>query len=492
MPMLDIQRKFSEAYRIRLGDKSEKGAPRKLTDRIRITSASKPIVEAFVDEFGGDVMPWNHDGPKWQTYLPTTELDILVLPGQSLDQWWETYRGSVCERRCDGEVETLSGKPCMCPPDVAVRMKTPNACRPMTRINVIVPSVEFIGAGSLVTHGMIAAQTLPQSIMVAEAALRAGHLVPARLRIIEHRGKKHFIYPQIEIVGVSLPQLAAAAAQQGGPTALLGAGPSRVSETPAEIGPPPVRAIEAGSTPAPPQAAPKQRPRPPVEAPLLPGEEPMEASLVAVLLDRMQALPDAVRAGCKQRFVERFGRPDRLLAHQFDAADAFISGFEFPDGSGGGGPADTHAADAGEEPPSSPASSAKEAAPDTGEAHREEGSSTTAASSVDAGSRDFGSGEEDTSPDNPPAPPLEFLRQFDDAVKALAEKGVVVTADLLRATVCTEAAGQPSSKGLTTKQRNDCSKLLRRIVTGAVVVEEGAGELDQPPYRLSVAAKAAS
>jgi hypothetical protein len=74
----------------------------------------------------------------------------------------------------------------------------------MTRVNVICPDVDVVGAGGLVTHGMIAAETLPQSIAVAEAALARGLMVPAVLRVVEHKGKKHFIVPQIEIVGVSL------------------------------------------------------------------------------------------------------------------------------------------------------------------------------------------------------------------------------------------------------------------------------------------------
>src|SRR5690606_14735622 len=48
---------------------------------------------------------------------------------------------------------------------------------------------------------------LPQSIAVAEAALARGYMVPAVLRVVEHKGRTHFIVPQIEIVGVSLQAL---------------------------------------------------------------------------------------------------------------------------------------------------------------------------------------------------------------------------------------------------------------------------------------------
>ena len=108
-PMIDIQRRHAEVYRIRLGDR-DGGRPRKLTDKIRITAQSREVVEAFTEAYGGEVTAWD---AQWQTYLPTSELQILVLPGQSVQQWWELWTGSVCARRCDGYQETKSGKRCI-------------------------------------------------------------------------------------------------------------------------------------------------------------------------------------------------------------------------------------------------------------------------------------------------------------------------------------------------------------------------------------------
>src|SRR5687767_8046003 len=136
MPMLDIQRRHAEVFRIRIGDKDPKGNPRKLTDSIRVTSPNRAVVDAFVAVFGGETQPWEQ---QWQAYLPTTALPVMVLPGQSISQWWELYRGNVCERRCDGEVETLSGKACMCPADLTFRINDKTACNPMTRVNVVCP-----------------------------------------------------------------------------------------------------------------------------------------------------------------------------------------------------------------------------------------------------------------------------------------------------------------------------------------------------------------
>lgn len=237
-PMLDIQRRHAEVFRLRLGDKSEKGFPQKLTNAIRVTSPNQAVVAAFADVYGGEVRPWE---AQWEAYMPTMALPVMVLPGQSITQWWESYKKTVCERRCDGETEQLSGQPCMCPPDITTRMSTAGACRPITRINVACPEVAVVGAGSLVTHGMIAAETLPQSVAIAEAALSRGLMVPAILRVIVHEGKRHYVVPQLEIVGVSIASL-----DSGEAPALETPAPPALSAAPPA--PPAQRAIPARSS----------------------------------------------------------------------------------------------------------------------------------------------------------------------------------------------------------------------------------------------------
>lgn len=273
MPMLDVQKRHAEVFRLRLGDKGPKGQPQKLTDSMRVTSPNRSVVEAFVDVYGGEVTEWEQ---QWQAYLPVTALPVMILPGQSITQWWEAYRQSVCERRCDSVTEQLSGQPCMCPADITVRMQTKGACRPMTRINLVCPEVAVVGAGSLVTHGMIAAETLPQSVAVAEAALARGLMVPAMLRVVVHEGKKHYVVPQLEIVGVSLAQLETGEV-----------------ERPAVVAAPEPKAIAAPSRPAASSA-----PRRPAVAPPLPGEEePARADdfdLIA-LANRVNSLDDEHR-----------------------------------------------------------------------------------------------------------------------------------------------------------------------------------------------------
>jgi hypothetical protein len=294
--MLDIQRRHAEVFRLRLGEKGRNGAPVKLTDAIRVTSHSRAVVDAFVAVYGGETKPW--DG-QWEAKLPTTELPIMVLPGQSISQWWEQYRGSVCERRCDGVTESLSGNPCVCPADITERMADKNACRPMTRVNVLCPDVDVVGAGSLVTHGMVAAETLPQAVAVAEAALSRGLMVPGVLRIVEHKGKRHYVVPQIEIVGVSLAALTTGEVPQR---------PVLAASATAAVSAPEPKAIEAPKPAK--KAAKKAAPAQPRELPPLPGEEGAPLSV------------DEQKAHVAQARQEVLTKPQQLVQATLDGIDA--------------------------------------------------------------------------------------------------------------------------------------------------------------------------
>lgn len=211
MPIIDIQRNHMTIFNIRLGEKittkSGKEAPARLTDQIRVTSPNPHVVEAFVAQYGGHTQPW---ADQWEAYLPIVDLPIMVLPGQSISQWWERYRGGICDRRCEGTggIEKISGRPCMCDPDIDERMADKDECSLMTRLHFMCPEVEVIGAGALVSHGRIAAETLPQAILAAEAALAANCMVPAVLRVTTKLGKnRQYVVPQIEMTGLSLRQL---------------------------------------------------------------------------------------------------------------------------------------------------------------------------------------------------------------------------------------------------------------------------------------------
>lgn len=216
MPMKDVGVQFADTYRIRLGDKSGKpdkyGNPTMvaLTDRIRVTSLERSVVDAFVGVYGaiGEVDQWE-DG--WEAYLPVTALPIWIMPGDSLSAWWEMWKSKpgsqvkVCERRCDGEVEQsdpANRRPCVCPADIDARMADPKKwCKPMTRLTVVAHEVPILGTGALVTHSLIAARTFPAAYFLAAKWLTQNIPVEAVLRTHTHRGRTTFTFPTLQVMG---------------------------------------------------------------------------------------------------------------------------------------------------------------------------------------------------------------------------------------------------------------------------------------------------
>jgi hypothetical protein len=213
MPINDLRQRYQDSFRIRLGDRSGKldknGDPTMvaLTDRIRITSPNRAAVEAFAETYGeakgGEVREWLDE---WEVYLPITALPIWIMPGDSLTQWWELWKSknaNVCERRCDGEFEQSTDvkRPCLCPADIDERIADRYSCKPMSRISVVCPDVNILGAGALVTHSRIAAETFPTVIVLANRWLSMNKPVSAVLRTLTHKGRTTFTFPTIEILG---------------------------------------------------------------------------------------------------------------------------------------------------------------------------------------------------------------------------------------------------------------------------------------------------
>lgn len=203
-----VQRRFTEIGRIRLGDKTEKGAPRRLT-KFRITSAHADVLARIADVYGGEVQPWpdapTGKGTQHQLYVEAETLDVMVPPGQVLTQAYEMWSGGGCQRRCNG-VATETGEPCVCPENPEERgalAQQGKACKLTTRLSVWLPRVPGIGVWRLESHGYYAASELPGSAELLSMASEAGRPIPATLRIasrvVKRDGKtKQFVVPQLD------------------------------------------------------------------------------------------------------------------------------------------------------------------------------------------------------------------------------------------------------------------------------------------------------
>jgi hypothetical protein len=207
MPIINIQRKLTEVGRIRLGARSDKGAPQKL-DKFRLTSKSREALDAAAEVYGGTVRAWSSpDGDAFELITDTNVLDVVVPPGNALTQWYEMWSGAGCQRRCDGVTETISGRDCVCPADQTARAELSargQACRPTTRLSVILPKVKSVGIWRLESHGYYAAAELAGIAELLQQVSATDKYLPATLRLEQRSAKKggktsRFAVPVLEV-----------------------------------------------------------------------------------------------------------------------------------------------------------------------------------------------------------------------------------------------------------------------------------------------------
>jgi hypothetical protein len=193
-PIIDLQRRLVEVGRIRMGtsEPGKRGGRKPVRlETWRLTSRDTDRLEAAASLYGGVVRPWDGRAGEYELVTQVTALPVMLIPGQALSQWWELWgqRDSgahECLRRCDGETEVLSGGPCQCPSVYDERRELAaegRACKPHTRLSVLLPEVAGIGCWRLETAGFYAAVELGGVATLLEEVTRRGVLVPARLRI---------------------------------------------------------------------------------------------------------------------------------------------------------------------------------------------------------------------------------------------------------------------------------------------------------------------
>ncbi len=180
MPILDLQKRMVEVGRLRMGHQVAAGKgrrPAKL-DKWRLTSRDQSRLEAAAQLYGGTVQPWAEREGEYELFTETAELPIMIIPGQTLSQFYELWSGGGCSRRCDGERELITDAPCVCDTEKGERQ-----CKPTTRLSVMLPDVPGLGCWRVESHGYYAAVELAGTAGMLEQATARGQLFPARLRI---------------------------------------------------------------------------------------------------------------------------------------------------------------------------------------------------------------------------------------------------------------------------------------------------------------------
>lgn len=180
MTMIGIQQRLVELGRIRTGEKGAKGEPKRLT-KFRLTSASRPLLQEAAKLYGGTVRAWQGapDDGYWELYTTADTINIVIPPmGRVYSLAYELWTGGTCNRRCDGEIEQISGSDCLCDP-------ANRDCSVTTRVQVMLPDLPGLGVWRVESHGYNAAAKLPSSLELLRA-LGSGSFTPAILRLVAH------------------------------------------------------------------------------------------------------------------------------------------------------------------------------------------------------------------------------------------------------------------------------------------------------------------
>ena len=220
-----IQAGLREAGRVRMGEQvpGPRGPrPSKLTT-FRLTSRSRDSIDSAAKVYGGTVTRWDDApagmGEQWQVTIDSPFLDVIVPPN-GYESSFELWSAGGCQRRCDGLRDDISGGPCLCPSDPHERTllaKDGRACKPTSRLSVLLPNLIGLGRWPLVSHSYYAAVELGAVADFLGDAGMKGYTVRARLRIEERSVKRpgddgkpqthHFIVPVLEIPDLTPQQM---------------------------------------------------------------------------------------------------------------------------------------------------------------------------------------------------------------------------------------------------------------------------------------------
>jgi hypothetical protein len=206
MTLIGIQRRYSQAGRIRLGERLTKGGksyPAKL-ETFRLTSPSRDAIEAAAQRYGGTPEAWEDE---WQVITQTNRLEVMLppsgsaTPGYSLR--YELWSGGGCIRRCDGESATIArgdqlvDSACVCDPEN-------RECKPTMRVGFFLPELPGFGIWRLDSTGYNAAAELPGMLDLLARLSADGQMIRAVLRLEQRTSKRggqtrRYAVPVIEL-----------------------------------------------------------------------------------------------------------------------------------------------------------------------------------------------------------------------------------------------------------------------------------------------------
>lgn len=189
MSIIGIQRKLREAGRIRIGEQVPTSAGKTRPARLeafRFTSADERAIRAIAQLYGGEARKWETApiGDQWEVLTASSSIPVVIPPSDiSFSQFYEEWSGGGCLRRCDGQFDYLNQVACTC--DAEAR-----ACKPHTRLSLLLSDLEGLGLWRLDTQGFYAASELAGAVELLEAMQRGGRMVAARLGLEQRQAKR--------------------------------------------------------------------------------------------------------------------------------------------------------------------------------------------------------------------------------------------------------------------------------------------------------------
>lgn len=201
--IIDLQRRLAEVGRIRIGQQvstnNGRSRPAKL-DTFRLTSPDKQRIVSAAKLYGGTPQPWEAPaGQQWEVVTQTDTLPVIVPPSEmAFSQYYELWSAGGCQRRCDGQTESISDGPCQCDPDK-------RECNIHTRLSIMLRDLPGLGVWRLDTQGYYAAVEIQGAVEVVQMAAGHGHMLPAALRLEQRmvkrtgEGTRRFAVPVLDI-----------------------------------------------------------------------------------------------------------------------------------------------------------------------------------------------------------------------------------------------------------------------------------------------------
>lgn len=217
VPLKQLAGRAPEHGRLRYGDwtttRGGKSMPTAI-DKWRFTSPDRTAIEALAEAYGGEPEEWVEPkaspANQWQLRSKANSINVW-LPRASFTCQYELWTGDGLQRRCDGEAcryWTALGHvdtDCVCIADGLPKGKTPQgwrdpACKPYSRVNLILPDIPFGGVWRLEVKGEIFMNEAPGMIALIEE-ISAGGMSKVRLQLTKRSSivngqKANYIVPQ--------------------------------------------------------------------------------------------------------------------------------------------------------------------------------------------------------------------------------------------------------------------------------------------------------